>query len=134
MAQQPLIRSRDFHRAAKQRLTTAEFLMQHRYTLDAYYLNGYVIECSLKSLILHLTHEADQEKQLERIKSHNYETLKERLKEFGVLIPLGLLKRFRRFPWSTDLRYETGRKPMGETRGFIKTALRVLNWVETQLP
>jgi hypothetical protein len=42
--------SRDFQRAAAQRLTTAEFLLLHRYNLDAMYLAGYTVECSLKDL------------------------------------------------------------------------------------
>lgn len=41
-----------FQRAAGQRFTTAEFLLRHRYALDAMYLAGYTIECTLKALIL----------------------------------------------------------------------------------
>jgi hypothetical protein len=39
--------SRDFLRAAGQRLTTAEFLLKSGYNLDAMYLAGYGLECAL---------------------------------------------------------------------------------------
>ena len=35
-----------------QRLTTAEFLLENGYNLDAMYLAGYTVECTLKALIL----------------------------------------------------------------------------------
>ena len=47
--------SQDFQRAARQRLSTAEFLLGNRYNLDAMYLAGYAVECTLKALILDAT-------------------------------------------------------------------------------
>ena len=55
------------------------------------------------------------------------------LRDQGVTVPLQLGKRIRRFDWSTSLRYETGRRDLGETRGFLKTAKAVSDWVEEQL-
>ncbi len=85
--------SRDFQRAARQRLTTAEFLLQHRYNLDAMYLGGYTVECALKALILELTSAADRAAMLQRISSgkqmHEAEILAAILKELGCAIPLG---------------------------------------------
>ena len=40
----------------------------------------------------------------------------------------------RRFDWTTDLRYETGRKDTGETNALLKTARAIYKWVEMQIP
>jgi HEPN domain-containing protein len=130
--------SRDFQRAARQRLTTAEFLLENRYNLDAMYLAGYTVECTLKALILELTPVPDQAEMLKEISSgkkmHDPEILGAILKDLGRPIPLPLVKKFRRSGWSTALRYETGRTDTGETRGFLRTAKEVYDWVEGQLP
>jgi len=130
--------SRDFQRAALQRLTTADFLLANDYTLDAMYLAGYTIECTLKALILEVTPEADRPDTLKKISSgkkmHDTEVLAGILKDKGRPIPLDLVRRLRRSGWSTALRYETGRKDTGETRGFLKTAKATADWVEGQLP
>ena len=41
-----------FMRAASQRYTAAELLLREGLNLEAMYLAGYVVECSLKALIL----------------------------------------------------------------------------------
>ncbi|HUE14458.1 MAG TPA: HEPN domain-containing protein [Planctomycetaceae bacterium] len=129
--------SRDFQRAAAQRLTAAEFLLKNRYNLDAMYLAGYTIECSLKALILEATPEADRKKTLAKIRSgkkmHNPELLAGLLKDLNRPVPLAIAKRFRASGWSTDLRYESGRTDTGGTRAFLKTAKAVYDWVEGQL-
>jgi HEPN domain-containing protein len=130
--------SRDFQRAARQRLTTAEFLLANGYNLDAKYLGGYAVECTLKALILEITPVADQTEMLKKISSgkkmHAPEILGGILKELGRPVPLDLVKRLRRSGWSTALRYESGRTDTGETRGFLRTAKAVYDWVEEQLP
>jgi hypothetical protein len=117
---------RDFQKAAAQRFTTAEFLLGHKYTLDAEYLGGYTIECSLKALILEKTPVADRQARLKEIcagaKNHRPEVLLGVLRDLGLQLPLALAKRYRRLAWSTDLRYETGHRDTGETRAFLKTA------------
>ncbi len=129
--------SRDFQRAAGQRFTTAEFLLGNGYTLDAMYLAGYTVECTLKALILEVTPVADRPGTLKKISSgkkmHDTEILSGILKDRGCPIPLDLVKRFRRSRWSTALRYESGRMDTGETRGFLKTAKMAYDWVEGQL-
>jgi HEPN domain-containing protein len=121
-----------------QRLTTAEFLLRNNYTLDAMYLAGYTVECTLKALILEMAPSADRSATLTNItsgkKMHDAEILGGILKDLGRPIPLELVKRFRRSGWSTDLRYESGRTDTGETRGFLKTAKQTYDWVEGQLP
>jgi HEPN domain-containing protein len=134
--------SRDFQRAARDRLKAAELLLQHKLMLDAMYLAGYTIECSLKALILELTPEAERPAKLAKISSgkkmHSPEVLFGLLRALGCLLPLDLAKRFQPRPgelqWSPALRYETGRRDKGETQAFLKTAKAVYDWVEGQLP
>ena len=130
--------SREFQKAAGQRLTSAQVLFEKGHTLDAMYLTGYTIECSLKALILELTPSANKAQVLSKItsgkKMHDAEVLGGVLKALGTPIPLGLVKRIRRAGWSTALRYETGHRDTGETRAFMKTTKAIYDWVEEQLP
>ena len=109
----PPTTSRDFQKVARQRLTTAETLLGEKLNLDAQYLGGYTVECSLKALILHRTTDADKPDKLKRITSganmHRSDVLLGDLRDLGVSLPLEIAKRMRRFDWTTDLRYETGR-------------------------
>jgi len=134
----PPTTSRDFQRVAGQRLTTAEALLREKLTLDAQYFGGYTVECSLKALILHQTPDADKPDTLQRItsgaKMHRPEALLGELRDLGIYLPLQIANRMRRFDWTTDLRYETGRRDTGETIALLKTAKAIYNWVEGQLP
>jgi len=134
----PPTSSRDFQRAASQRLIAAETLLRHKHTLDAQYLGGYTVECSLKALILEVTPDADKADKLKEItagsKMHRPDVLLGELRDLGVTLPLVLARRIRRFSWTTDLRYETGRRDTGETVAFLKTAKAIYDWVEGQLP
>lgn len=134
----PPTTSRDFQRVALQRLTTAEFLLRARLTLDAQYLGGYAVECSLKALILQVAPSREMSRRRKRISSgakmHRPEILLGVLRDGGVALPAHLAKRMRRFDWHTDLRYETGRRDTGETVGFLKTVRAIYDWVEEQLP
>ena len=130
--------SNDFQRVARQRLTTAEFLLVNRFNLDAMYLAGYTVECALKALILELTPASERPTMLKKItagkKMHEAEVLGGILKDLGIPIPLRLVKKLRRSGWTTALRYESGRTDTGETKAFLKTAKAVYDWVEGQLP
>lgn len=134
----PPTTSRDFQKVAAQRLTTAEFLLDAKLTLDARYLGGYTVECLLKALILHLTPDEDKPDTLKRITSganaHRPEVLLGTLRQLGAALPPRLAIRMRRFDWTTDLRYETGRRDTGETTAFLRTAKAIYDWVEGQLP
>jgi len=83
-----------------QRLTTAEFLLANHYNLDAKYLAGYTVECTLKALILELTPVAERAEMFKKIRSgkqmHEPEILGSILKDLGRPIPLDLVKRLRR--------------------------------------
>ena len=130
---------RDFLRVALQRLTAAEEIMDKlRLTLEAQYIGGYSVECSFKALILEKTSEADRPAILDQLTHgatyHNVEALLDRLRERGVALTPELAKRMRRFDWTTDLRYEIGRKDTGETNGLLRTAREIYHWVEGQMP
>ncbi len=135
----PPTTSRDFQKVAGQRLTTAEALLQAKLTLDAQYLGGLsTVECSLKSApILHQTPDAGKPSKLIQVtsgaKMHRPDVLLGELRDLGIMLPLELAKRMRRFDWTTDLRNETGRRDTGETIAFLKTAKAIYDWVEGNL-
>src|SRR5690606_34606439 len=122
----PPLNARDFLKVAVQRLTAAEQIFEVlRLNTDAQYIGGYCVECSLKALILHKTPDNEHESVLDRITRganwHRAEVLLPLLKERQVRLPLDLSKRLRRFDWTTDLRYESGRSDTGETKGLLNT-------------
>lgn len=133
----PPISSRDFQKVAGQRLTTAEVLLREKLTLDAQYIGGYAVECSLKALILFRTTDVNKPATLVRITSgstmHRPDVLLGMLRDLGLALPLEIAKRMRRFDWTTDLRYETGRRDTGETIAFLNTAKAIYNWAEEEL-
>lgn len=133
----PPTTSQDFHKVAGQRLNTAQTLLRLGLTLDAQYIGGYTVECSLKALILHRTTDSEKQDTLKRITTgasmHQQDVLLGKLRELGIELPLELTKRMRRFYWTTELRYETGRRDSGETTAFLKTAKAIYDWVEGQL-
>ena len=65
---------------------------------------------------------------------HRPDVLLGELGKLRVFLPLELAKRMRRFDWTTDLRYETGRRDTGETVAFLTTAGMVYEWAKGQLP
>jgi HEPN domain-containing protein len=134
----PPTTSRDFLKAAAQRLIAAEALLREKHTLRAQYLGGYTVECCLKALILELTPDADKADKLKEItagaRMHRPEVLLDQLRNLGLSLPLDLARRMRRFDWTTELRYETGRRDTGETTAFLTTAKGIYDWVEGQLP
>ncbi len=130
---------RDFLKVALQRLVAAEEIMDKlRLTLEAQYIGGYSVECSFKALILEKTPAAERPAMLDRLTHgatyHKTEALLDRLRERGVALIPELAKRMRLFDWTTDLRYEIGRKDTGETNGLLRTARAIYHWVEGQIP
>ncbi len=114
-------------------------MLREKLTLDAQYLGGYTVECSLKALILELTPDSDKPGKLEDLtrgkKMHRADILLGELRNLGVNLPLAIARRMHnRFEWTTDLRYETGRRDTGETTAFLTTAKAIYEWVEGQLP
>jgi len=129
---------RDFLKVALQRLTAAEEIMDVlRLTLEAQYIGGYSVECSLKALILENTAEAERLSALDQLTRgatyHRAEVLLDRLRDRGIYLTVDLARRMRRFDWTTSLRYETGRKDTGETNGLLRTARAMYEWVKEQI-
>jgi len=129
---------RDFLKVALQRLNAAEDIMASLcLTLEAQYIGGYSVECSLKALLLEKTPEANRPVMLATLTRgatyHQAEVLLERLRERGVVLTVELAKRMRRFDWTTGLRYEIGRKDTGETNGLLRTARAIYEWVKGQI-
>src|SRR5205823_11986885 len=95
---------RDFLKVAAQRLTTAETLLREKLTLDAQYLGGYTVECSLKALILHYTPVPEKPSKLNEItagaKMHRPDVLLGELRSVRIALPLEIAKRMRRFDWT----------------------------------
>lgn len=108
-----------------------------RLNLEAQYIGGYVVECSLKAIILEKTADVDRPDVLAALtkgaKHHRPEVLLDRLRERGVSLTLEIAKRMRRFDWTTDLRYEIGRRDTGETKALLVTARAVYDWAEGQI-
>ena len=130
--------ARDFLRVALQRLDVAVEIMEIlRRSLEAQYIGGYSVECSLKALILERTAEADRPPMLQRLTHgatyHRPEVLLDRLRDLGIALTPDLARRMRRFDWTTGLRYETGRKDTGETTALLNTARAIYAWVEPQI-
>jgi hypothetical protein len=129
---------RDFLRVALQRLTAAEQIMKMlRLSLEAQYIGGYSVECALKALILEKTPEADRPLLLAELtqgaKHHRSEILLGISRERRIFLTVELAKRMRRFDWTTDLRYETGRRDTGETNALLRTARAICQWVQEQM-
>ena len=127
---------REFLRAGKQRFTAANALFHSGLHLEAIYLAGYTIECSLKAVILQHGPKSKQGEVTEQItrgtKAHNYESLLSLLKKSGVNMPEDLVSHVRRALtlWSPDLRYQTGRKPVQEVMAMFEATRLILEWAE----
>jgi hypothetical protein len=130
--------ARDFLRVALQRLDVAVEIMEIlRRSLEAQYVGGYSVECSLKALILEKTAEPDRPAMLQRLTRgatyHRPEVLLDRLRDLGIALTPELARRMRGFDWTTGLRYETGRKDTGETNALLNTARTIYVWVVPQI-
>jgi len=126
--------SRKFIRAAGQRFIAVEFLLREGLNFEAVYLAGYVIECSIKAVILRNTLARDRshyaDTYLKGRHGHNFEVLKEMLLGRGIRLPSFLSQELHRTAWSTDLRYEVGRFDAAEAVAFVSTAQRMLEWAQ----
>jgi HEPN domain-containing protein len=124
--------SRKFIRAAGQRFIAVELLLREGLNFEAVYLAGYVIECSMKAVVLRNTLARNRKHfagaYFKGRQGHNFEVLKKMLVDRGSRLPSSLSQELHRTAWSTDLRYEVGRFDAAEVIAFISTARRVLEW------
>jgi len=131
---------KSYRRAATQRLDVASFLLENsKYYLDALYLAGYVVECSLKALILERTPKSKWAAVCEEIgsgaKAHNLDFLEGILNRRQGSIPdetaesLEVIKR----EWNTNLRYVGAIIPYVEAKDFIEHAILIYQWAERSM-
>jgi HEPN domain-containing protein len=128
---------KSYRRAATQRLDVARFLLENsKYYLDALYLAGYVVECSLKALILERTPKSKWAAVCEEIgsgaKAHNLDFLAGILNRGQGSIPdeaaesLDVIKR----EWIQNLRYVGAIIPYVEAKNFIEHVVFIYHWAE----
>jgi HEPN domain-containing protein len=129
---------RKYLRAARQRFIAVELLFEEGLNFEAAYLAGYVIECSLKAIILSqvsVGHRDDYANRYFRGRpAHDFEMLRRRLAELGVEAPAQVRSDLRFASWwSTDLRYEVGYLDEPDVKDFIAAAERVLRWAQRSI-
>src|SRR5260370_20695018 len=127
---------RKFRRASEQRLKDADLLFVHEFFLEAIYIAGYAIECSLKELILKRTPRNQHDLMIDRLtragaKGHDFDYLKGILTRAPVncAIPHDISEMWRRvLSWSTRLRYEVATVKLTEARRFLEATKRIQDW------
>ena len=97
----------DFQALALERLADAQALLAAGRFGAAYYLTGYVVECSLKACIAKRTNQHDfPPRDAHKLYSHDLEDLARRAGLESELKSLGVLWEIVK-DWSEDSRYET---------------------------
>lgn len=130
---------RTFLRAASQRFQTANLLLTSGVSLDAVYLGGYVVECSLKALILDRTPSARRYETCRQLtsgaRSHNFDVLSEILRARGIPPPSDIRVALDSLcdEWNTDLRYIGAVIPRREAEDFLRRVRAVHDWVRRSL-
>ncbi len=125
-----------FLRAAEQRLAAADLLLDNSKFLDGMYLAGYVVECSLKALVLSYIRVPERPEFLREHfrgqRAHDFEHLATLLLRNGVNIPKPLRLSVVRANdiWSTDLRYETGHGKVADSKFLRDAGEKILAWVQ----
>ena len=128
-----------FLRAGMQRLNAAEVLLRESLFRDATYLGGYVIECSLKSLVLTRVAVSDREQftadRFHGRRAHDYTLLVDILIKQGQTMPAEIRHAIRLSGglWTVDLRYTPGRGRADEAEAVLAHGRLVLRWVEERI-
>ena len=125
-----------FLKAAAQRLVAADVLLQHSKHLDGTYLAGYVVECSLKALVLSYVRVSDRPEFIRQHfrgqVAHDFQYLVFLLLQRGVNIPKPVRRALIRAKeiWSTDLRYLAGQGKVADARFLRDAGEMILSWVQ----
>ncbi len=101
---------------------------------DVVYLSGYVVECSLKALLLSRHPEAKHEELIERFKSemkHDLEKLKRELSKKKVELPENQKENFKKVRpvWSSEMRYDIRAWHREEAERIFLAAEAIHGWV-----
>lgn len=125
-----------FLKAATQRLVAADLLMTNAKHLDGTYLAGYVIECSLKALVLSYVRVSERSEFIrEHFRgqiAHDFQYLVFLLLQRGVNIPKSIRQSVIKAKeiWTTDLRYDAGPGKAVDARFLRDAGETILAWVQ----
>jgi HEPN domain-containing protein len=129
---------RRFHRAGRQRLEEAQFLLREGgYTTAAVYLGGYGVECALKALVLSSEPGArhrDTLRSFRGVKAHDFEWLRQELARRTGAMPREMIRQLARASaWTTDLRYSSRAIRRRNAEDFLAMAEAIFRWAEGRL-
>ncbi len=130
-----------FYRAAGQRLEDAKVLFDAERALATIYLAGYCVECMLKALILTQAGKDKKEEVLGSFRgsgAHNIDRLMAMYENYGGPRPSKKDKELTGAfllagSWDTNLRYESGTKPLKDATKFLDAVERVWTWADGRL-
>ena len=101
---------------------------------EVIYLSGYVLECSLKALVLSNTPLKQHEKMIERFKAdikHDLEKLRLLLHEKGIEITKKNLTHFRQVfrIWNSEMRYEAKPREKLVAESIVAATESLADWI-----
>ena len=129
-----LYRAATVHRdAAKQLVSLVPVRAQSYLGHEVVYLGGYVVECSLKSMVVSQTLPTKHPELLVEFKSevkHNLDSLRVRLARRGVQLPTTVAAAFVlvRSIWAVEMRYNPKRRQRSEVERFLQEAEVIYLW------
>ncbi len=125
-----------FIKAAAQRLNAADTLLADSQYLDATYMAGYVVECSLKALLLSYIPVPDRPDFVRDCfrgsTAHDFEFLMHQLRQRGINMSSEIRKMISRADriWSVDLRYDSGHGRAKDAKFLRDAGEAILSWVK----
>lgn len=131
-----------FHRAAAGHLDAARVLFEQCPELQAstrghevVYLSGYVVECSLKALLLDQYPRAKHVEVVEWFKTglkHNLERLRVELNRKGVAMPKAHVENLKAVHanWASDMRYLVRAWDRDDAEWVLRAAEQLFGWVQ----
>lgn len=127
-----------FWRVANARLEDALFLLSMKRHNAAVYLSGYVVECSLKCLLISVTPVLQRGKLVESFRggwAHDYEVLVSRYyKNGGASFPQNIHRAMSAVSdWTTTMRYDPKMIQPKAARQFIEAVRTIYTFMETRL-
>lgn len=130
--------ARLYYRAAKQRYSDAELLLEVGRTTGAVYLAGYVVECFLKALILASVAPGLRKELLGQFRgsrAHDIEWLGALYRRHvGTAILRDVTRHLLRVAsWSTDLCYATGVLKRRDADEFMESVVAVATWADGRM-
>ncbi|HEV2973030.1 MAG TPA: HEPN domain-containing protein [Pirellulales bacterium] len=130
--------ARTFYRAAKQRFSDAELLLEHNRTTSAVYLAGYGVECMLKALMLESVPESRHDTIGDLFRGqlgHNLILLMRELRTHlrGSLPSIIERTLLRVNTWTTNLRYMPGNIKSSLATEYIRDAAQIIQWTDERI-